>query len=55
VKATPLPVNGDFLNGYADEPESVAEKREAVHRHRSRRIVYEDNTAVPIHRFTKRI
>jgi len=25
VKATPLPVNGDFLNGYADEPESVAE------------------------------
>jgi 2-methylisocitrate lyase-like PEP mutase family enzyme len=25
VKATPLPVNADFLNGYADEPESVAE------------------------------
>jgi 2-methylisocitrate lyase-like PEP mutase family enzyme len=24
VKATPLPVNADFLNGYADEPESVA-------------------------------
>jgi 2-methylisocitrate lyase-like PEP mutase family enzyme len=25
VKATPLPVNADFLSGYADEPESVAE------------------------------
>jgi 2-methylisocitrate lyase-like PEP mutase family enzyme len=25
VKATPLPVNADFLNGYADEPEDVAE------------------------------
>ena len=25
VKATPLPVNADFLNGYADEPASVAE------------------------------
>ena len=25
VKATPLPVNADFLNGYADEPKSVAE------------------------------
>jgi 2-methylisocitrate lyase-like PEP mutase family enzyme len=25
VKATPLPVNADFLNGYADNPESVAE------------------------------
>src|SRR4029450_734707 len=25
VKATPLLVNADFLNGYADEPESVAE------------------------------
>ena len=25
VKATPLPVNADFLNGYADEPENVAE------------------------------
>jgi 2-methylisocitrate lyase-like PEP mutase family enzyme len=25
VRATPLPVNADFLNGYADEPESVAE------------------------------
>jgi 2-methylisocitrate lyase-like PEP mutase family enzyme len=25
VKATPLPVNADFLNGYADEPERVAE------------------------------
>jgi 2-methylisocitrate lyase-like PEP mutase family enzyme len=24
VEATPLPVNADFLNGYADEPESVA-------------------------------
>jgi 2-methylisocitrate lyase-like PEP mutase family enzyme len=24
VKATPLPVNADFLNGYADEPEGVA-------------------------------
>ena len=24
VKATPLPVNADFLNGYADEPEMVA-------------------------------
>jgi 2-methylisocitrate lyase-like PEP mutase family enzyme len=25
VKATPVPVNADFLNGYADEPEDVAE------------------------------
>jgi 2-methylisocitrate lyase-like PEP mutase family enzyme len=25
VRATPLPVNADFLNGYADEPEHVAE------------------------------
>jgi 2-methylisocitrate lyase-like PEP mutase family enzyme len=25
VEATPLPVNADFLNGYADEPENVAE------------------------------
>jgi 2-methylisocitrate lyase-like PEP mutase family enzyme len=25
TKATPLPVNADFLNGYADEPERVAE------------------------------
>jgi 2-methylisocitrate lyase-like PEP mutase family enzyme len=25
VKAAPRPVNADFLNGYADEPESVAE------------------------------
>lgn len=25
VKATPLPVNADFKNGYADEPEGVAE------------------------------
>jgi 2-methylisocitrate lyase-like PEP mutase family enzyme len=25
VNATPLPVNADFLNGYADEPEDVAE------------------------------
>ena len=25
AKVTPLPVNADFLNGYADEPESVAE------------------------------
>jgi 2-methylisocitrate lyase-like PEP mutase family enzyme len=25
VQATPLPVNADFLNGYADEPESVAQ------------------------------
>jgi 2-methylisocitrate lyase-like PEP mutase family enzyme len=25
VSATPLPVNADFLNGYADEPEDVAE------------------------------
>jgi 2-methylisocitrate lyase-like PEP mutase family enzyme len=25
AEATPLPVNADFLNGYADEPESVAE------------------------------
>jgi 2-methylisocitrate lyase-like PEP mutase family enzyme len=25
VTTTPLPVNADFLNGYADEPESVAE------------------------------
>src|SRR5690242_10298129 len=25
VKATPLPVNADFQNGYADEPEGVAE------------------------------
>ena len=25
VRATPLPVNADFLNGYADEPENVAE------------------------------
>jgi 2-methylisocitrate lyase-like PEP mutase family enzyme len=25
VKATPLPVNADFLNGYADEPEDLAE------------------------------
>ncbi|MEY2526855.1 MAG: hypothetical protein QOE73_1626 [Verrucomicrobiota bacterium] len=24
VKATPLPVNADFLNGFADEPENVA-------------------------------
>src|SRR5215467_2920206 len=24
VEATPLPVNADFLNGYADEPETVA-------------------------------
>jgi 2-methylisocitrate lyase-like PEP mutase family enzyme len=24
VRATPLPVNADFLNGYADEPDSVA-------------------------------
>ena len=24
VKATSLPVNADFLNGYADEPDSVA-------------------------------
>ena len=24
VEATPLPVNADFLNGYADEPQSVA-------------------------------
>src|SRR5687767_15092350 len=25
VEATPLPVNADFQNGYADEPEGVAE------------------------------
>lgn len=25
AKATPLPVNADFLNGYADEPESLTE------------------------------
>jgi len=25
VNATPLPVNGDFQNGHADEPEGVAE------------------------------
>ena len=25
VNATPLPVNADFLNGYADDPEKVAE------------------------------
>src|SRR5258705_13245288 len=25
VKATPLPVNADFLNGYADEPEGVTD------------------------------
>src|SRR5260221_7350852 len=24
VAATPLPVNADFLNGFADEPENVA-------------------------------
>jgi 2-methylisocitrate lyase-like PEP mutase family enzyme len=44
VKATPLPVNADFLNGYADEPESVAENVKLCTESGVAGLSIEDNT-----------
>jgi 2-methylisocitrate lyase-like PEP mutase family enzyme len=44
VKATPLPVNADFLNGFADEPESVAENVKLCIDSRIAGLSIEDNT-----------
>src|SRR4029450_13903484 len=44
VKARPLPVNADFLNGYADEPESVAEKEKLCIDSGVAGLSIEDNT-----------
>jgi 2-methylisocitrate lyase-like PEP mutase family enzyme len=44
VTATPLPVNADFLNGYADEPESVAANVELCIETGVAGLSIEDNT-----------
>jgi 2-methylisocitrate lyase-like PEP mutase family enzyme len=47
VKAAPLPVNADFLNGYADEPESMAENIKLCIASGVAGLSIEDNTGRP--------
>jgi 2-methylisocitrate lyase-like PEP mutase family enzyme len=47
AKATPLPINADFLNGYADDPERVAENVKLCIDTSVAGLSIEDNTGRP--------